>query len=116
MRLESPEWWVNQLKKRDSRKDEHAQIKRGKVTKYCSDDLLVETQENKKRLSDWLDRTTLENKETGDVASVRRGQKSRRKKNIHRPAHKSALKRSQVYGRLTVWMGSIGGMWWHLPR
>ena len=66
MRLESPEWWVNQLKKRDSRKDEHAQIKRGKVTKYCSDDLLIETQENKKRLSDWLDRTTLENKETSE--------------------------------------------------
>ncbi len=71
MRLESPEWWVNQLKKRDSRKDEHAQIKRGKVTKYCSDDLLIETQENKKRLSDWLDRTTLENKETGDVLSLK---------------------------------------------
>lgn len=71
MRLEAAEWWSVQLKKRDLRGQEHAQIKRGKVTKYCSDDLLIETQENKKRLSDWLDRTTLENSESGDVLSLK---------------------------------------------
>ena len=70
LRLESVDWWTRQLTKRNTRESEQARVKRGRVHRYVSDDLLTVYREARQRMRCWVERATLTDRNTGDVLDL----------------------------------------------
>jgi hypothetical protein len=105
MRLEDDIWWGRQLKKRMSRSAELLRIKSGKVEKYCSDELLEESQENKAKLSGWLDRTTLKNQDGEELSLKTVASKSQSNKKLRRNELMVRAKGMASYYEMMGWIG-----------